>query len=203
LKIERLLADFKVPLQVTALNLPQNLNFNNNQPLTVAADKKETSLTLDARSGVAPGTYTVVFRGQAQIAPAQLGALKDKLKGRNNVTVAQPSTPFTITVLPKQVATVSLSPNNPKVKPGGKAEVTVKVSRQFDYAGEFKVELVKPPKGVSAEEVTIPAGKDEATLVVEVDPSAGGQSNLVVRATAAIKGKEVRQEAKLEVRVGK
>ena len=46
--------------------------------------------------------------------------------------------------------------------------MVVKVARQFDYAGEFKVELVLPPnvKGVAADEVTIPAGPERG----EADP---------------------------------
>ena len=47
-------------------------------------------------------------------------------------------------------------------------EVVVKVARQYDFDGEFKVQLVLPPgsQGVYAAEVTIPAGKDEAKLVL-------------------------------------
>ena len=50
-----------------------------------------------------------------------------------------PSTPVLLTVLPKQVATVSLGDANPKVKVGEQTEVMVKVARQNDYDGEFKV----------------------------------------------------------------
>ena len=48
LKVDRLWPDFKVPLQVTALDLIPNLTFNNNQPLTVAADKSEPPPALSA-----------------------------------------------------------------------------------------------------------------------------------------------------------
>ena len=48
--------------------------------------------------------------------------------------------------------------------------MVVKVARLYDYAGEFKVSLVPPAnvKDVTAAEVVIPAGKDEATLVLTV-----------------------------------
>ena len=46
---------------------------------------------------------------------------------------------MTLTVLPKPLATLTLANANPTLKVGGQVEVVVKVSRLFDYAGEFKV----------------------------------------------------------------
>ena len=52
---------------------------------------------------------------------------------------------MTLTVLPKTVATVTLATRRRTLKAGAQVEVVVKVTRQFDYAGEFKVQLVLPP----------------------------------------------------------
>ena len=113
--------------------------------------------------------------------------------------------PVTVTVLPKQLASVSVSPSSAKLKPGGRVEVKVKVNRAAGYNGPFTVELVKPPKDVSAETVTIPAGKSEATLVLAAAEAAkpGGSASLVVKVSASFKGKDVRQEAKLNLAVAK
>ena len=72
-------------------------------------------------------------------------------------------------------------------------------------SASLTVELVKPPKDIRAEPVTIPAGKSEATLVLEAANEAklGVSSNLVVKVTASFKGKEVRQESKLSLAVAK
>src|SRR5262249_14840626 len=136
-----------------------------------------------------PGTYTFVLRGVAQI-PYN----KDpKAAQKPPVNVVQPSTAVTITVLPKVVATVAATVANPNLKAGAQAEVVVKVTRQFDYAGEFKVQLVLPPnlKGLAAADVVIPAGKDEAKLVFKVTADAvpGPRNDLIVRATAMVNGK--------------
>jgi hypothetical protein len=70
------------------------------------------------------------------------------------------------------------------------------------------VQLVSPAseKGIHAAEVTIPAGKDQAKLVIETDPEvmAGARSNLIVRVCARINGKgPINQEARLTVIVDK
>ena len=66
--------------------------------------------------------------------------------------------------------------------------MVVKVERQYDYAGEFKVKFVPPKglKGVEAEEVTIPAGKNEAKLVIKAaaDAKPGAVSNASLIVTA-------------------
>jgi hypothetical protein len=206
IKLVRHAADFKAPVLVTALNLPPNLTFNNNnQPVPLAPGKEDASLVLDVKANVQPGTYTIVFRGLA-IFPFSKDPTGKQPK--QNLTAIQPSTPITITVLPKQVATVSVTPGNATVKVGKQAEFVVKVARQYDYAGEFKLEVVLPPgeKGISAEESTIPKGKDEAKIVLKVAPGTGlgNRANLIVRATAMVNGKvPTTQEGKFSVNVVK
>ena len=126
----------------------------------------------------------LLVRGQAQVAFSKDPASKQK----PNVTIVQPATPVTLTVLPRQVATATVAPNAPRVTIGRETEVVVKVARMYDFAGEFRVELVLPPgtQGLGAEPVTIPAGRDEAKLVLKAAPDAptGTRGNLIVRATA-------------------
>src|ERR1019366_8540572 len=130
-----------------------------------------------------PGTYNVAFRGFAAISPDA------KAKPVNTILI---STPVQVTVLPKQVATLSLDNANPTIKTGNEGSILVKVARQYDYADGFKVELVLPPnvKGVSADGITIAPGANEAKMLLRVaagTPPANLQ-NLTLRATAIVNG---------------
>jgi hypothetical protein len=82
------------------------------------------------------------------------------------------------------------------------------VDRQHDYAGEFKVTVTLPKdaKGVTAKDVTIPAGKDEAKVPVTAakDTKPGGVQNVVVGVTATVYGKfPVTTETKVNLNVTK
>ena len=103
----------KVPLQLSVLNLPQNLITGPGaaQPLQLAADKDDATLTLDVRPNAPPGAYTVVVRGQATISLTRDNA--NGIKQPQNTLVIQPSEPITLLVLPKQLATVSVNPTAP------------------------------------------------------------------------------------------
>jgi hypothetical protein len=193
--------EFKGPVQVTLLNpMQQQLaTFNNNQPLTLSAGK-ETTAVLDLKSALPPGTYTFAVRAQGQVPYHRDPEGKQKA----TATVYVAAAPLTVTVVPKQLATVKVSPGTPNLKIGAETEVTVKVDRMYDFAGEFKVQLIlgNDAKGISAEEVTIPAGKDEVKLPIKVaaGTASGGRNNLVVRATALFNGKTpTTQEAKISV----
>lgn len=192
LKIGRLWPDAKGQIAVTALGLPANVVLTaNNQPVNLPAGKDDATLPLDVRPTAIPGTYTFVLRAAMPV-PFN----KDPMsKQRPNVTVVQPSTPITLTILPKQVATFALTPAKPVVKMGQQTEFIVKATRMYDYTGPIKVELVIPPaaKGLSAEPVTIPAGKDEVRMILKADPklAPGNKPNLTLKATVEIKPKTV------------
>jgi hypothetical protein len=204
LKLNRLWPDFKTPLQITYFNPIPSLVVNNNQPITVPADKNEAKVEINVNAAVAPGTYNLELRGSAQI-PFN----KDPMaKQKPNVNVLLPSAPAIITVLPKQVATLSLANPNAMAKIGAEGEVTIKLARIAEFTGEFKVQLVLPPntKGLSAAEVTIPAGQNEAKLIVKVaaDAVVGNHPDLIIRATAMQNGNiPTPHEVKLTLNVGK
>jgi hypothetical protein len=210
--VDRLWPEFKGPLQVQIMQgqfrqgseLPINLRVNNNQPFNLAPTTKEGSLAVTVGPDVPPGVYNIVLRGQAQVPYNKDPASKAK----QPTFVVQPSNPVSITVLPRSLAQLALSNPNLTLKVGGKVEVLVRVARQFNYAGEFKVRLVLPPgvQGVSAREVTIPAGGTEAKLVIEApaDAKPGVRGNLTVRAVALFNGKvPTNHEVKLNVNVVK
>ncbi|HJT76472.1 MAG TPA: PPC domain-containing protein, partial [Gemmataceae bacterium] len=204
LKLTRLWPEFKTPLQVLLMDPVQNLIINNNQPANIAPGKDSVTVPVTVNANLAPGTYNIVFRGQAQI-PFH----KDpKQKQRPNTPVVLPSSALTLTVLPKALANVSLQPQGVTVKVGKQAEFTVRVNRLFEYDGEFKVEVVVPPsvKGVTVEPAVIPAGKNEVKVVVKAaaDAAPGNRANLVARAIALFNGKvPTKHEVKFNVNVVK
>jgi len=204
-KLARLWPDFKQPLNAVVLDAVPNILINNNQPIVMAPGKDAATFPVVINAAAPPGSYTFVLRATSPIPYA-----KDPMaKAKPPVNVVQPSTPFTITVLPKTVATVAATVTNPNVKAGTDGEVVVRVTRQFEYAGEFKVQLVVPAtvQGVTAADVVIPAGKDEAKLVLKVPAAAvpGARNDLLVRATAMVNGTvpTVQESAKFNLNVVK
>jgi hypothetical protein len=204
LKVTRLWPDAKAPLSVQGLaaDLVPGLTLNNNQPVTIAADKSDGSIPVAIGAGVAPGKYNLVLRTSGNIPFNKDPAAKQK----QPINVVQPSAPVMLTVLPKTVGTLAVANSTPAAKAGSRVEVQVRVARLFEYDGDFKVQLVVPAnvKGLSADEVTIPAGRDEAKLVLRIaaDAPPGNLSNLIVRATAVLEGNlPVLQETKLGLNI--
>jgi hypothetical protein len=180
-----------------------------NQPVTAqpagqpTKDKADVLINLDAKANAVPGTYSIVIRGVSQTP-----FMKDPMaKQKANVPAEAFSTPIPVMVIPTSVAKVA-PPNVPNgtVKIGTPSEVIVKVERQYDFAGEYKVkfELPKGVTGVTAAEVTIPAGKDEAklTLTAPAGTKPGNVSNANIVVTAVYAGKyTITHEAKVSFNV--
>jgi hypothetical protein len=158
-------------------------------------------VTLDIQNAVPGGSYTILARGLAQVSYAK----NPKAKPANASVID--AAPVTLTVIPRQVATVSVTPGGVSVKPGGQVEVAVRISRQNNYTGEFRIELALTPdsKGVRAEPAVIPAGKDEGKLIIKADDDAplGGHKGLI-KAVAVVGGRTtITQEAKFQVQVAR
>jgi hypothetical protein len=186
LKLTRAWADLKAPIQVQAMPSIQNqpmIAGVQAPPITIAPDKSDGKLALTISGTANPGVYTLVLRGTAQ-APYK----KKPTDKPVNIGLVQPSLPITLTIVPTSLATVTASMPQPNVKPGAAGEILVKVTRQHNFTGEYKVKLVLPPnvKGLSPEDVVIPAGKDQVTLVVGVarDMKPGNVANLTIQVTA-------------------
>ena len=167
-KLERFWPDFKGQVQISAVGLPNGLTFNNQN---IAAGQGELKPTLDIKPNVAPGVYTIVFRGQADVPFAK----DPNAKQKPNVNVTFPSTPVTLTIYPKELAKVTVNVNTPNRKAGQFAEVVVRVNRQSNYAGPFQVELVVPDdvKGLAKiDPITLPASQNEVKLTIPIEPDA-------------------------------
>jgi Bacterial pre-peptidase C-terminal domain len=202
LKLTRLWPEFKSQFQVAGVpqDLPLGMNFG---ALNFTPGNDEQKVVMSVPSNVPMGTYNFVFRGFAAIPFS-----KDSQAKQKSVNVVQPSTPVLVTVLPRQVAQLSVSNGNPTVKAGKQTEIVVRVSRQNEYADAFKVKLLLPPgvQGVSADEVTLPAGQNEVKLLLRAHATAspGNRGNLTIEASALVNGTvPLKHETKINVNVVK
>jgi hypothetical protein len=184
--LTRIWPEFKTPLTVQAIaaELPAGLTLNNNAPVTIAPNAASATLPIAVAGNVPPGSYNVVLRTSSPI-PYN----KDPKAAQKPATnVVLPSAALTLTILPKELAKVTLSNGNPMIKAGKPTELVVRAAREFGYAGEFKVQLVLPDavKDVAAAEAVIPPGQGEAKLMLSVpaDAKPGARANLVARVTA-------------------
>jgi hypothetical protein len=181
------------------------VTINNGQALpAVAPDKADGTFVVDVKANAVPGTYTVVLK-----ASMPMPFVKDpNTKKSQNVTYVTAATPLTIKVLPPSLGKVTLTGPMGNLKPGSNGEVTVKVTREYDYAGDYRVKVVLPMglKGVMVDDATIPAGKDEAkvTLKVGADAPAGPLNNVIVQVTGMVEGKvAVTSETKFSTTIEK
>ena len=171
---------------------PVSMNQQSN-PITVqiptqpTKEKPEAVVNFDVKSNALPGTYSVVLKGLAQV-PFAKPTAGGMAKGPH-VPAEVIGEPIVVTVIPSSLAKVTPGAvSNNTLKLGTSGEMLIKVERQYDFAGEFKVKFVAPidVKGVTAEEVTIPAGKDEVKLVIKAaeDAKPGAVSNASIIVTA-------------------
>jgi hypothetical protein len=192
-----------ITFQAMATELPKGLLINNNQPININPDKTEASLPVIVPPTVVPGIYTIVLetRGSVPYTKDPMG------KNKQPVQVILPTTPVTLTIIPKALATVVLPNPGPTVKVGTELPFVVRVNRMFNYDGEFKVEVVLPPgtAGLEAASAVIPAGKDEASLPLKAAAAAvpGNRGNLTVKVTATAFGTTVLHEMKFNVNIVK
>jgi len=117
------------------------------------------------------------------------------------------SNPVALTVIPKQVASLSVDNANPQLKLGAEVVVLVKVARQFDYADTFKITLLpENTNGVAAADVVIPAGQNDVKLALKAPAAAaiGNRANLTIRAVAVVNGNVMlNHDVKINVNVVK
>ena len=133
---------------------------------------------------VLPGNYNIVLRATAQV-PFN----KDPMaKQKPNVQRGAGGRAGDAERRSQDPGHADHPGRNPTVKVGRPGRDGGQVARQFDYTGEFKIEVVLPPtvKGVTVDPAVIPAGKDEVKLIVKVaaDAMPGNRPDLIVRATA-------------------
>jgi hypothetical protein len=199
-KVDAQKADMKDAVSVTLFVGPAQ---QNGRPLNVGAvnvtPNKDGTLRLALPANTPPGRYTLVFRGSGKY------ALDGADKKKRNTQYAAVSAPVALTVF-NSACELALAPASVSVRPGGEAAVAVTVKRLHGYNGPLTLELVAPQgsSGVSAAQVTVPAGASQAKLVLKVAANAKPAADLafLIRATAKIDNSTLREESKLSVTVG-
>ncbi len=171
-------------------NNNSGVTLNNGQPLTVAKDKAEAAVTLDVKPTTPPGLYTVSLRGETAVNFLRDPTQKDK---KTVAAVAAYAPPLSVTVLPVALVKVTVTAPAGGIKAGATGEVTVRVERLNDFAGELKVNVALPKdtKGVTVADGVIAAKADEVKLLVTVanDYKPGGLPNLPVTVTGTVHDK--------------
>ncbi|MCI0704103.1 MAG: PPC domain-containing protein [Planctomycetia bacterium] len=203
--------DWTVPEKPNVALIPEPLLLQQqNSPIAVQVagqptkDKPEVIVTLDARTSAVPGSYTIVLRGNTQVQFARDPMSKQK----QNLPAEAFSSPIPVLVIPNSLGKITAGPlPNNTLKLGTTTELTVKVERQYDFAGEFTVKFIpaKGATGVTAEDVTIPAGKNEVklALVTEEEAKPGTIAGTIV-VTGTYLGKyKITHEAKVSFNVAK
>ena len=172
------------------------VSMNNGQPVAVPKEKADPSATIDIRANAPPGFYSVALRGEAGVKFARDAAGKDK----KDVTAAAYAAPFELFVLPASLG--KLSAANANVKLGQTGELTVRVERQFDFDGPFRVSFAVP--GLALDGATIAAGQSE--VKVKFTPAKDAKPGAlagVVKAVAEYETHSVSHEVKVTITLAK
>jgi hypothetical protein len=109
-----------------------------------------------------------------------------------NLNAIFPAAAITVTVKTAPGTLALAAPNNGAIKRGANLEVKATIARTNGFAGPVTLSLPVPPgvAGLAAEPVTIPADKNEGTLVILANGEAtmGQLANMVVRASMEFNG---------------
>ncbi len=200
----KLWPDLNSTVQVSSLSLPTGITMTGKTAaMPFTGDKASCEVTLVCKGDMLPGTYTLLLQGLTQTSFARSPTSKQA-----KIAIKLPTAPITVTIRPSKVATVSVTPASSILKLGKETELIVKVKRLYEYDGAFRVHLAIPDsvKGLTATEAIIPAGADQAKLILKAAPTAttGPRPGLVVRVTADLPNNlRLAHEQKLAVSVMK
>ncbi len=207
-----------VPVKVTwaipekqnvALTVDSMLQRQQSQPVAAqfagqpTKDKPEVVLNLDTRSNAVPGHYTLIVHGVAQV------PFNRDPKGKQKVNVPADAFSNAISIIVIPNAVVKIAPGNIKngsLRVGETAELPLKIERLngFDGVVKLKFEAPKGITGITADDVTLEPGKNEANFILKASSGAkpGNVSNAIVTATAQFAGKyTITQDVKVNFNV--
>lgn len=199
-RLKRQWAQFKEQVQVTRLSAPvlTNGQFMNVGNFNIAKNQSEGTAKISVPTNVVPGTYNLVLQGNGKFQYQENPKAK-----KVNLTYYTPTYPVRFVVY-DQVAELALADPKISLQPGGETAVVVRLKRLHDYKGEFQIDLDPPGgSGIAKTSVKVPAGANEARLVLKADKKAklGSNPNFVVRATAKVDNVTLKQDLKFTVTV--
>ncbi len=148
---------FEGPVTLEAINPPLGVEIG---PVTVPSDEDEAAIEVTVAKDVSPGKHTVRVRGSGPEASHPLADF-----GAFELQIEPPPALIRLAVPPKLA-----------VLQGGTGRFTVRIARS-NVDEPLQLSLVKPPAGLTAAVVSVPAGADQAqfTLTAARDVAVGSQ----------------------------
>lgn len=152
------------------------------------AEKNKADAEAAEKAAQALAKSTEAIRVSAEKASADAA----KASAPKNINFTPPTTPIVVEVVPAPAKVAATVPNGGKVKKGENLEVTLKVTRQNNFAGPVQLTLALPAgvNGIQAAAVDVPADQAEGKLVIQTSGEAtqGKIENVVVRVGADFQG---------------
>lgn len=200
LKIERTWPESKVPLTVTSVHLPPGITFNNNQPLTIAADKLEAEARLQIQPASSAEQFPLILRMTGQVPYAK----DPQAKQKPAIQVAETSSAVPVSIY-RQVVSVVDTPKKVDVQQGKEAPLAIKLQRLHNYQGAVNVQVQGLPTGVTLSTPAIAEKATEAKWMVKADKNAQPATDkpIVIRFTGTVNSINLITEHKLMLNITK
>jgi hypothetical protein len=163
-------------------NLPEGLTA---EPAKIAAGAAETAVTVKAETDVRAAAVNLFATGEVKV-------------GDTTFTATSPAFALAVTEIPGY--TVSAEPKELSVAQGGKAEVTVKVTRLGGFDGPIDLQWTFLPSKRSLPAGRIETGRSETKVTLAVPKELSvGEGKAQLTATATIGGAARVREASLKL----
>ena len=133
----------------------------------------------------------------------QRARLANDIAQPRDYTLVYYSNPLVLQVAAAPIALTIAAPAK-TAKPGEKVELPLVLERRFGFAANVDAGLVTPPNasGLHAGDLSIPAGQNKGTLVVQLDPQVkSGDYNVIVRARMNFNGQASQLELPVVIKV--
>jgi hypothetical protein len=194
---------FNGPITVSVDGLPPGVTC---PPQVIGAGQRQATLVISAAPAAAIGIAELKFKGTALIAgksevrEGRAASITWATPPQQNIpTMARLERSFMLAVRDNPPFTLTATIDNADLKPGDKANLTVKVNRLWpDFKANLQVVAIDLPlingqqnqPGVTInnnQPITLAPGKDEFKAVIDVKPNMGpGTFNIVVKGNAQI-----------------
>ncbi len=200
LKIDRTWPESKVPLTVTAVHLPPGVVFNNNQPLTIPADKADIEARLQIQPASTSDQFPLILRITGQVPYAK----DPQAKQKPAILVAETSSAVPVSIY-REVVAVADFPKKLDVQQGKEALLAIKLKRLNDFLGAVNVQVQGLPTGVTLSTPVIAEKATEAKWVVKAGKNAqpAADKTITIRLTGTVNGINLVTEQKLLLNIVK
>lgn len=192
--------DSKADIALTPYGVPGNTQTNT---VTLKGDASQITVPLFIQNNATAGTYTFFVQGSTKISYTKNADGSDK----KDVDIVDGSTPISLTIIPGPLTIAPKVPAGGAVKQGASLEIEVTLNRRNGFEGPATLECIVPPelRGISAEPVSVPAGENQAKLVIKVanDATEGEHKFVAIRANVEQEGRKLAVDQTITLNVQK